>query len=222
MKLLPCGDQAFLVEAEDAETVLGLYTALNETRPDGITELVPAASTLLVRFDPRLVSSTSLAERLARTRPSSAGRRGGELITIPVSYDGEDLAEIGERTGLGVDGVIAAHTEAEHTVAFGGFMPGFGYLTGLDPRLYVPRLDTSRTRVPAGAVAIAGEYTGIYPRSSPGGWRLLGHTEVALWDPERPEPALLRPGLRVRFRPVSRPSAYLIDARDSPPLPAIR
>jgi KipI family sensor histidine kinase inhibitor len=207
MNVLPFGDRAFLVEAEDIDTVLGLYTTLSETRPDGIIELVPAALTLLVRFDPRQVDAAMLAERLARTRPSPVDARGGELVTIPVTYDGEDLADAGERTGLGVEGVIAAHTAAEYTVAFGGFMPGFGYLTGLDPRLHLPRLDTSRTRVPTGAVAIAGEYAGIYPRSSPGGWRLLGHTEVVLWDPERPEPALLRPGVRVRFEEVNRPHA---------------
>jgi KipI family sensor histidine kinase inhibitor len=203
MKVLPCGDQAFLIEAGDLETVLGLNAALTGCPPPGITDLVPAASTLLVRFDPRETDRAGLARRLAETAPLPVGARSGEEVTIPVVYDGEDLAAVAERTGLGVGGVITAHTSVEYTVAFGGFAPGWGYLTGLDPRLHVPRLETSRTRVPAGTVAIAGEFSGIYPRPSPGGWRLLGHTAVTLWDSTRPVPALLRPGVRVRFTAVT-------------------
>src|SRR5438067_10912515 len=182
MKVLRCGDQAFLIEAGDTGTVLGLYATLSDAPPDGVTELVPAASTLLVRFDPRQAEPTALAQRLARTPVAAVGSRRGELVTIPVAYDGDDLADVGDRTGLGTAGVITAHTAAEYTVAFAGFAPGFGYLTGLDPRLHLPRLATSRTKVPAGSVAIAGEYSGVYPRSSPGGWLLRGHTEVTVWD----------------------------------------
>ncbi|GLY65624.1 5-oxoprolinase subunit B family protein [Amycolatopsis taiwanensis] len=207
MNVLPCGDQAFLVEAGDTATVLGLYAALADPRPDGVTDLVPAAETLLVRFDPARIDPGALVQRIARTEPATeagtAGTRGGELVTIPVVYDGQDLADVAERTGLAIRDVISVHTAAEYTVAFAGFAPGFGYLTGLDPRLRLPRLETSRTRVPAGSVAIAGDYSGVYPRTSPGGWRLLGRTGIALWDTGRTVPALLRPGVRVRFTAVA-------------------
>ncbi|GAA3855884.1 allophanate hydrolase subunit 1 [Amycolatopsis tucumanensis] len=182
--------------------MLGLYSALSDPRPDGVTELVPAARTLLVRFDPAVIGAGELAELLTGTEPVPAQAMRGELVEIPVYYDGADLAEVGKHTGLGADGVVEMHTAAEYTVAFGGFAPGFGYLTGLHPKLHLPRRATPRTHVPAGAVAIAGEFTGIYPRSSPGGWQLVGRTEVPLWDPARRPPALLRPGTRIRFREV--------------------
>jgi biotin-dependent carboxylase-like uncharacterized protein len=139
---------------------------------------------------------------LEAVEPVPVTADGGELVTVPVRYDGEDLEEIGERTGLGVGGVIEAHASARYVVAFTGFAPGFGYLSGLDPRLHLPRRDTPRTRVPAGSVGVAGEYAGVYPRSSPGGWHLLGRTTVSLWDPARTPPALLAPGTPVRFEPV--------------------
>jgi 5-oxoprolinase (ATP-hydrolysing) subunit B len=220
MKVRRFGDQALLVEVDGIDTVLGLYTALTDSLPEGVTELVPAARTLLVRFDPRRIDPGALAALLADTDPfpaapfsanapfpamasipAHAGK--GDHVTIPVVYDGADLRDIGRRTGLGVDGVIATHTATDYVVAFGGFTPGFGYLTGLDPRLHVPRHDAPRTHVPSGAVAIAGEFAGIYPRSSPGGWQLLGRTELLLWDPDRRPPALLTPGTRVRFEAVA-------------------
>lgn len=203
MKVRPFGDQAVLAEVDGIDAVLGLYAALAESRPPGITELVPAARTLLVRFNPRATDPETLAARLAGTEPVPArALRGGEVV-VPVIYDGPDLAEVGESTGLGVDGVIAAHTATDYLVAFGGFAPGFGYLTGLDTRLHLPRRSTPRTRVPVGSVAIAGEYTGVYPRSSPGGWQLLGRTEIPLWDTEKRPPALLAPGTRVKFEAVA-------------------
>ncbi|GAB3564544.1 allophanate hydrolase subunit 1 [Amycolatopsis endophytica] len=206
MKIRRCGDQALLVDVgEDGDgigKVLGLYSALADDRPEGVTELVPAARTLLVRFDRTVIGAGELAELLAGTAPVPAKAMRGELVEIPVYYDGADLAEVGKHTGLGADGVVEMHTASEYTVAFGGFAPGFGYLTGLNPKLHLPRRATPRTHVPAGAVAIAGEFTGIYPRSSPGGWQLVGRTEVPLWDPARRPPALLRPGTRIRFREV--------------------
>ncbi|MCF6428690.1 MULTISPECIES: 5-oxoprolinase subunit PxpB [Amycolatopsis] len=205
MNIRRCGDQALLVDVGDTggiDAVLGLYSALSDPRPDGVTELVPAARTLLVRFDPAVIGAGELAELLTGTEPVPAQAMRGELVEIPVYYDGADLAEVGKHTGLGADGVVEMHTAAEYTVAFGGFAPGFGYLTGLHPKLHLPRRATPRTHVPAGAVAIAGEFTGIYPRSSPGGWQLVGRTEVPLWDPARRPPALLRPGTRIRFREV--------------------
>jgi KipI family sensor histidine kinase inhibitor len=198
--VLPCGDAALLVEAGDA--ALGVYAALLDRPPDGVTDLVPAARTVLVRFDPALATAPDLARQLAAVRPVATMPGPGELVTVPVHYDGADLAEVGRLTGLGADGVVEAHTAARYVVAFSGFAPGFGYLTGLDPRLRLPRRGTPRVRVPAGAVGVAGEFTGVYPRSSPGGWHLLGRTSVPLWDPGRTPPALLRPGTRVRFDPV--------------------
>lgn len=201
MRVLPCGDAALLVEAGDV--ALGVYAALLDEPLDGVTDLVPAASTVLVRFSPAVVAAPELARRLASVRPVSVEAGSGELVTVPVHYDGADLAEVGLLTGLGVSGVIEAHAAARYVVAFSGFAPGFGYLTGLDPRLRLPRRSTPRVRVPAGAVGVAGEFTGVYPRSSPGGWHLLGRTSVPLWDPRRSPPALLRPGTRVRFEPVA-------------------
>ncbi|TVT61582.1 5-oxoprolinase subunit PxpB [Amycolatopsis rhizosphaerae] len=200
MNILQCGSEALLVDVDGIDAVLGLYAALSDRLPEGVTELVPAARTLLVCFDPAVIPAQELADLLAGTEPVPAEAVRGELVEIPVYYDGADLAEVGEHTGLGEHGVVELHTAAEYTVAFSGFAPGFGYLTGLDRQLHLPRRAIPRTHVPAGAVAIAGEFTGVYPRSSPGGWQLIGRTEVPLWDPARRPPALLRPGTRVRFR----------------------
>jgi KipI family sensor histidine kinase inhibitor len=123
-------------------------------------------------------------------------------IVLDVVYDGPDLGAIAAETGLPRDEVIARHARGGYVVAFCGFAPGFGYLTGLDRQLHVPRLSEPRTRVPAGAVGIAGEFTGVYPRPSPGGWRLVGRTAARLWDVDREPPSLLVPGARVRFRPA--------------------
>lgn len=201
MRVLPCGDAALLVEAGDA--ALGVYAALLDRPLPGVTDLVPAARTVLVRFSPDVVSARSLTRLLESVTPVSVAAGSGELVTVPVHYDGADLSEVGRLTGLGEAGVVEAHAAARYVVAFSGFAPGFGYLTGLDPRLRLPRRGTPRVRVPAGAVGVAGEFTGVYPRSSPGGWHLLGRTSVPLWDPRRCPPALLRPGTRVCFEPVS-------------------
>jgi KipI family sensor histidine kinase inhibitor len=122
------------------------------------------------------------------------------MVTIDVRYDGADLAEVAERCGLSVSDVVELHSEAEYTVAFCGFMPGFAYLVGLPPALHLPRRETPRTRVPAGSVAIAAEFASVYPRQSPGGWHLLGTTDVELWHDDAEPPALLTPGTTVRFR----------------------
>lgn len=127
----------------------------------------------------------------------------GELVQIPVRYDGPDLADVAALTGLSPPDVVAAHLASEWEVGFTGFAPGFGYLVGGDPRLTVPRRANPRPRVAAGSVALAGSYSGIYPSDAPGGWQLIGHTDVTLWDLHRDPPALLRPGVRVRFRDVA-------------------
>ncbi|WP_134772016.1 5-oxoprolinase subunit B family protein [Ornithinimicrobium flavum] len=131
--------------------------------------------------------------------PSVSAGADLDVIVVPVRYDGPDLEEVARLTGLGEDEVVLAHTGVVWTVAFIGFAPGFAYLAGGDPRLHVPRRPSPRTSVPAGAVGLAGEWSGIYPRPSPGGWQLLGRTELVLWDVERDPPALLTPGARVRF-----------------------
>jgi KipI family sensor histidine kinase inhibitor len=125
-------------------------------------------------------------------------------VSIPVTYDGEDLTTVATLTGLSVAEVIDRHTSGVYEVAFVGFAPGFAYLTGLDPTLHVPRLATPRTRVPEGSVAIAGPYAAVYPTPSPGGWNLLGRTAIPVFDPRREPPALLAPGTRVRFTVAQR------------------
>jgi KipI family sensor histidine kinase inhibitor len=120
-------------------------------------------------------------------------------VEIAVRYDGDDLGEVAQRTGMSPAEVVELHRAGAHAVAFGGFAPGFAYIAGLDPRLHQPRRATPRTRVPAGAVAIADRFTGIYPRESPGGWWIVGYTDAVLWDLEADPPALLVPGARVRF-----------------------
>lgn len=199
MRILPSGDAAVLVEVADLDTVLGLYAALAAAPPPGVVDLIPAARTLMLVLDPGTADPAAVASAVRATRPGTASRGESEVVEIPVVYDGEDLADVAALTGLGVDEIIAAHTGTPWIVAFGGFMPGFGYLVGGDPRLHVPRRATPRVRVPAGAVGLAGEFSGVYPLESPGGWQLIGRTDAPLWDIDRDPPALFRPGVTVRF-----------------------
>ena len=199
MRLLPCGGSGLLVEVEDLGEVLALYAELVEDPPEGVVDLVPAARTLMLRIDPARTDPARVARAVRAARPQSTHRPDAGLVEVPVTYDGDDLAEVGRLTGLGERGVVEAHTAQEWTVAFCGFAPGFGYLVGADERLTVPRRDVPRTRVPARSVALAGEFTGVYPRESPGGWQLIGRTTLEPWDLQRDPPALLVPGSRVRF-----------------------
>jgi len=226
VRLLPVGSAAVLVELADLDTVLALRSALVDEPLPGVVEVVPAARTVLLRWgsgrDLRrttgLQELQELQELLGRRLDAAATRGpgragpGGGVVEVPVRYDGEDLAEVARLTGLGETGVVRAHTGTDWSVAFTGFAPGFAYLTGGDPALRVPRRSTPRTRVPAGAVGLAGELSGVYPRASPGGWQLLGTTDLPVWDAERDPPALLRPGARVRF----------VDVTGSPPAPSSR
>lgn len=203
MRVLDVGDGAVLVEFGTLDAVLAAFRALDSSRPDGVDDLVPAARTILVRFDRRVTNRESVRAWLRDLRPvDTAEEVRADAVDIGVHYDGPDLEEVGDLTGLGVAGVIAAHTGAEWTVAFAGFAPGFGYLVGGPESLHVPRRSSPRTSVPAGSVGLAGEFSGIYPRSSPGGWQLIGSTDVSLWDTDRDPPALLRPGVGVRFHAV--------------------
>jgi KipI family sensor histidine kinase inhibitor len=202
MRLLPCGGTALLVELDDLDEVLGYYAALLAEPPDGVVDIVPAARTVMVVTDPARTDLATLERTLRDTVARKDSRAGGDLVEIPVVYDGEDLPDVAGLLGCDVAEVIQRHTADEWTVAFCGFAPGFGYLTG-QSRWDVPRRKSPRTKVPAGSVALAGEFSGVYPRESPGGWQLLGRTEVAVFDQTRDPAALLQPGRRVRFIDVS-------------------
>jgi KipI family sensor histidine kinase inhibitor len=203
IRLLPCGERAVLVELEDLDAVLGLHDALRADAPAGVTELVPAARTLLVAFDPGATDAGRLRDALRAVEFSPGAQEEGPLVEIPVIYDGEDLDDVAAHSGLTRDEVAAAHAGGRYIVAFCGFAPGFAYLAGLDERLHVPRRDSPRKQVPAGAVAIADRFSAVYPRPSPGGWQLIGRTDLTLWDTERDPPARLVPGTRVRFAEAS-------------------
>ncbi len=205
MNVRPFGDAALLVELDDLDAVLALAAAVRGERPAGVLDVVPAARTVLLVTEPgtALDPLAALVTSLSSSAPTVSAAAGTEPVEIAVVYDGPDLAEVARLTGLDEDGVVAAHTGTPWRIAFGGFAPGFAYLTGGDPRLAVPRRDEPRTTVPAGAVGLAGEYSGIYPRPSPGGWQLIGRTDAVLWDAERDPPALLTPGGTVRFRAES-------------------
>lgn len=193
MNLLPYGPRAVLAEFDSLDDVMAAASAWRAAQISGVVDIVPAARTVLVQHDGTLAVD-------ALTRPESGVPLAtGELVEIPVRYDGDDLHAVAEACGLTVPDVVTLHSDVTYTAAFCGFMPGFSYLVGLDERLVLPRRATPRTRVPAGAVAIASTFTAVYPSVSPGGWHLLGHTEVPMWVPDRATPAAVPPGTRVRF-----------------------
>jgi KipI family sensor histidine kinase inhibitor len=200
VRLLPCGDTGLLVEVGSLDAVLVLADALVRSPPPGVVDVVPAARTVLLRFDPSTTTAAELERAVHAVRPVGVRPATAAPVELEVVYDGPDLEEVGRLTGLGPRGVVEAHTGQVWTVAFPGFAPGFAYLVGADERLHVPRRPEPRVRVPAGAVGLAGEFSGVYPRASPGGWQLVGSTAAVLWDVERDPPALLRPGTSVRFR----------------------
>ena len=200
MRMLLAGERAVLVEVDDLSTVHRLADAVRSAQLPGVVDVVPAYCTVLV--------STSTPHDLAALRDAlpalplrPAGEARGALVEVPVVYDGADLDEVCRLTGLSRADVVARHTAPDYVVAFLGFTPGFPYLVGLEPSLHVPRRATPRTSVPAGSVGLAGDQTGIYPRASPGGWQIVGRTEVVLFNAARTPPALLAPGDRLRFVP---------------------
>jgi len=204
MRVLPSGSDALLVELDDLDQVLALYAALYEERPAGVIDIVPAARTVLLVTDPAATDLAEVGRAVRQMRPRPGRQAGGELVEIPVTYDGDDLEEVGSLLGCDVDEVVRRHAGEAWTVAFCGFAPGFGYLAGASGGWDVPRRSSPRTTVPPGSVALAGEFSGIYPRASPGGWQLIGRTELVVFDLERDPPALLRPGTPVRFVDVGR------------------
>ena len=210
-RLLPSGEHAVLVEVDSLAEVLALRRLLwVRGRTPGLVDAVTGARTLLLVGDSSsaLAGIRSRAHEALRQLDDKAEPQPGpgvsdafptDIVEVRVRYDGPDLADVAALTGLTSEEVVAAHTGSPWLVGFAGFAPGFAYLVDGDPRLDVPRRGTPRTRVPAGAVGLAGAFSGIYPRSSPGGWQLIGHTDQVLWDLDRDPPALLQPGVRVRF-----------------------
>jgi KipI family sensor histidine kinase inhibitor len=199
MQILPSGEHAVLVELDDLSQARALAESLRRDPIDGVREFVPAARTVLIIAEAGARLADIAARASGRELTDSTPEGPAEEIEIPVRYDGPDLAEVAELIGLDEAGVVAAHTGQEWTVAFCGFLPGFGYLVGESGALQVPRRSSPRTAVPRGAVGLADEFTGAYPRRSPGGWQLIGTTDAVLWDAHREPAALLRPGVRVRF-----------------------
>jgi KipI family sensor histidine kinase inhibitor len=203
----PVGDHAVLLELEDNAAVHVCARLARERYGDQLVEVVPGHRTLLLTWD----TEPSLSNLKALARDASAFKLDkdgiGDALTIPVRYDGADLEAVAESLGLSGEGVVELHSRGVYSVAFMGFSPGFPYLIAEDGDevsrlLELPRLSTPRTEVPVGSVAVAAGYCGIYPRSSPGGWNLLGRTDVVLFDTDRAAPALLSPGMRVRFEVV--------------------
>jgi len=199
MRVLPCGTASLLVEFDDLDEVLPMYAALVQDPPNGVLDIVPAALTVLLVTDPLETSLPDVRRAVLQLNPQEDRRAVGELVELPVIYDGDDLEDTARLLGCDVAELVDRHTEDEWTVAFCGFTPGFGYLTSTTRQWNVARRSSPRTKVPPGSVALAGMYSGVYPRESPGGWQLIGRTDVALFDLARDPAALLRPGNRVRF-----------------------
>jgi KipI family sensor histidine kinase inhibitor len=199
MRLLPSGSTALLVELGTLDDVLALYAALADDPPHGVVDVVPAARTVLLVTDPARTTLAAVADAVRGTTPRPGARGTADTVEVPVHYDGADLAEAAALLSLSTDELVHRHTGHAWTVAFCGFSPGFGYLVQPGAAWDVPRRSTPRTAVPPGSVALAGEFSGVYPRESPGGWQLIGRTHVAVFDLARDPAALFRPGTRVRF-----------------------
>lgn len=202
-QLRRCGESGWLLDLEDNQSVHRWAAAVRGARLTGVTEVVPGLNTLLVTIDPSQTTQQGLRSALVNLSPGRHDRTTSDHHVIDVRYDGEDIDEVARLTGFTAAEVVAAHTGTPWRVAFCGFAPGFSYLVGGDPRLRVPRRNEARVRVPAGSVAIAGEFSSVYPRVSPGGWQLLGHTDATLWDVAAEPPAVLLPGAVVEFRDVT-------------------
>lgn len=195
MRVHTAGPSALLAEVSDADAARSLAEFVRTLCPD-IVDVVPAAETVL--FD-GVPDHQALSEALRDWRPGVGNMTSGSTVTIPVCYDGPDLAAVAQHWGVSVGEVVARHSRLDFVSAFGGFSPGFSYLSGLPSEWAVPRLPTPRIRVPPGSVAMADTWCAVYPHASPGGWLILGSTSARMWDPMRPNPALLPPGTRVRF-----------------------
>jgi KipI family sensor histidine kinase inhibitor len=203
------GDHALLLEFDNTDEVLAWSAAIRDAELLGVLDIVPGSRTVLIKLeDARYQAPTRQRLGKLHLTPAAAPDAPADVradVEIEVVYDGPDLDEVARLTGLTADQVVAAHTGSPWRVGFGGFAPGFAYLVGGDSRLEVPRRAEPRTKVPAGSVGLAGEFSGVYPRESPGGWQLIGRiseNQAALWDVDREQPALLAPGMWVQFRAV--------------------
>ena len=212
MRLLPVNLDAILVELADLDETLALFDALEADPIEGVTELVPAARTILVHFLPWVCPLPRLVAGIAARQGRQGQARQGTLVRIPVRYDGEDLAEMADHLGLSEEELARRHAASVWQVAFTGFAPGFAYLSGGDPVFNVPRRASPRTRIPAGSVGLAGTFSAVYPRATPGGWQLIGTTDVPMWDLARATPALLQPGMRVQFVDVATDAGAALQA----------
>lgn len=209
MRILMASDRALLLELPDLAATMHLYRYARSAGIVGVRELVPAARTVLVHFDPLRTHVDALAQALCKAAlkaqalcaPTSTAQ--APLVRVPVRYVGEDLPEVAQLLGLTVAQVIAQHTQAPYDAAFAGFAPGFVYLSG-GAHFQVPRRLSPRTKVPAGSVALGGAFSAVYPSASPGGWQLIGETHLHMWDLQRTQPALIQPGCRVQFVDVTR------------------
>ena len=228
MRFLSVNNSAFLIELADLEETLALFDRLQQEIRRGekdlqgkenrqgqenlqvqeslqaIVEIIPAARTLLVRFDPAFADENTLETQIAGLKLEKGQQKSGKLVEIPVVYDGEDLDDVAAHLKIDREEVIRRHTESHYQVAFCGFAPGFAYLTGGDPIFNVPRRTSPRKSIPAGSVALAGKFGGVYPQPSPGGWQLIGRTDVKMFDLDRDPPSLLKPGDRVHFVDVTK------------------
>jgi len=200
VRFRPAGPGALLVEVDTLAQVRALYARIEAERAAGwaagLTDVVPAARTILLDGS---TDQAGLERDLRSWAVAPLPPASGPVTEIGCRYDGPDLAAVAAQWGVPPGEVAAVHGALEHEVAFCGFAPGFPYIAGLGGGREVARRDSPRPAVPPGSVALAGEYTGIYPRASPGGWQLIGHTDAVMWDPGREPAALLQPGDRVRF-----------------------
>lgn len=222
-RIVPVGDAAILVELGETvdpainAAVLALDARLRALAWPGVVEIVPTYRSLLVHYDPDTVDPEHLVEALRALDPGHAGPPPeGRLWTVPVAYGGEfgiDLEAVAARHGMTPEQVVALHTAPTYRVYMVGFIPGFTYLGGLDPRLATPRRDDPRARTPAGTISIGGIQAGIASLEAPSGWHLLGRTPVRTFDPERDPAFLLEPGDRVRFVPIDAATFAELDRR---------
>lgn len=215
VKILTAGDSSLLLQfgnAIDPEInarIAATVQMMKEQHIEGVVDLIPAFCSLLINYDPRVISYGEMRRRMEKilSVEIAAGARKKKIYEIPVCYGGElgpDLATIAEHAGLTEQEVIDIHSSSDYLIYMLGFLPGFTYLGGLDERIHTPRLANPRIRIPAGSVGIGGSQTGIYPMDSPGGWQLMGMTPVKTYDPEREIPILVEAGDYIRFVPIDR------------------
>lgn len=213
MKLKPAGDSAILIELGNEispdinSAVQSLNSSIMQARIKGLIETIPAFSSLLVIYDPWLITYNDICSEINSLKNNRIINKERHFIfTLPVCYGGilgEDLKALADYAELSEDEVIRRHSSVDYRIYMLGFLPGFAYLGGLDKSISCPRLTTPRQKILPGSVGIGGDQTGIYPISSPGGWRLIGSTPLKLYDPTKPDPIFYRPGDYIRFQPVS-------------------